>query len=295
MKILVTGASGLLGRAVYAELVQHGHNVLGLCHSRQRPNLIAGDLTDASFVKGLLETHQPSFIIHCAAERRPDVIDNKPELADSINVGATKTVCELAAANNATVLFISSDYVFDGTKPPYSPSDTPNPLNLYGQSKLAGEEAVLKHPKNLVLRVPLLYGEVEFIEESAVTVLFKGVKLSDKVVMNHCEIRSPTHCADIGSIIRQMIEYGDNVGVPGGVYHWTSDLHLTKYDIACFMADAFNLPREHLVKDAAPSVGAKRPQDASLDRSKLVQLGISVTPVRDLQSSLHDVLKKFLS
>jgi S-adenosylmethionine synthetase len=105
------------------------------------------------------------FLIHCAAERRPDVAEADPERAAKLNEASTRLLAELAAELDFGLVYISTDYVFDGKKPPYSSGDAPNPLNLYGRLKRAGEEAVLdirgkssdQAKPLVVLRVPLLW------------------------------------------------------------------------------------------------------------------------------------------
>jgi S-adenosylmethionine synthetase len=107
------------------------------------------------------------FLIHCAAERRPDAAEADPERASALNAGSTDLLARLAVELGFGLIYISTDYVFDGKKPPYSVEDAPNPLNLYGRLKRDGEKAVLKareesHTENgkdtslVVMRVPLL-------------------------------------------------------------------------------------------------------------------------------------------
>ena len=174
-RVLITGASGLLGRAILREFTQCsvGWEVLGLAYSRARENLRKVDLKNKDEVKTVMDEFKPSLVIHSAAERRPDVVENGEEETKKLNVIATRTIADAAAKANAFLLYISTDYVFDGTSPPYKPTDKPNPLNKYGQSKLDGENVTLEFlPRSGVLRVPVLYGPVEHLHESAVTGIF---------------------------------------------------------------------------------------------------------------------------
>ena len=181
--MLITGASGLLGRAVFSELSANGKElcrILGVAFSRTGDQFQFCDLTDSESVELLLARVRPSAIIHCAAERRPDIVEGQPESAAAINIEATKCLSKLCSspdgAHQCLLLFISTDYVFDGTSPPYSEESVPSPLNAYGRSKYAGEQIVLGASSlNCVLRVPILYGNVSFLEESAVTSLFSKV------------------------------------------------------------------------------------------------------------------------
>lgn len=188
------------------------------------------------------------------------------------------------AAIGAFLIYISSDYVFDGTNPPYTEEDIPSPLNLYGKTKLDGEKAVLENNLGAaVLRIPVLYGEVEKLEESAVTVMFDKVQFSNKSAnMDHWQQRFPTHVKDVASVCRQLAEKRMLDPSIKGTFHWSGNEQMTKYEMACAIADAFNLPSSHLrpITDS-PVIGAQRPKNAQLDCSKLETLGIGQrTPFR---------------
>ena len=177
MKILVTGASGLLGRSLMTELAPlAGADVLiGTAHSRLKPPLRKLDLTDEAAVRAAFAEWSPALVVHSAAERRPDVVDGDPASAERLNVDATRLLAELAAAKGARFIYLSTDYVFDGTKPPYSIDADTAPLNAYGRMKLAGEDVVRaayagRGDKNFaLLRIPILYGRVETLAESPIT------------------------------------------------------------------------------------------------------------------------------
>ena len=177
-RVMITGASGLLGRAVMQQFSNSDcWEVLGLAHTRAANNLKKLNLLDFDETKRVVEDFKPHVIIHCAAERRPDVVENDEELASKMNVGVTKVLAKAVNSLNQELeisehfmLYISTDYVFDGTSPPYQPLDEPNPLNKYGKSKLQGEKVMqFYHPDGGILRVPILYGKVEYLKESAVT------------------------------------------------------------------------------------------------------------------------------
>lgn len=175
-KVLITGASGLLGRAVKKEFERDAAwKVLGLAYSRAGGDLRKIDLSDFEAVRDVVNEFRPDVIVHAAAERRPDVVDNNIDLATKLNVDVSQNLALVAKASNSFLLYISTDYVFDGNDPPYKPEDQPNPLNTYGHLKWAGEKAVLNaYPQRSgILRLPILYGEVEHLEESAVTGEYK--------------------------------------------------------------------------------------------------------------------------
>lgn len=162
MKVLVTGATGLLGRAVVQRLKEDGHEVVGVGLSRSNAEITKLDLTDEEALKRFLDLTQPAAIIHTAAERRPDVVENSPEACRMLNVEVPRYLAEWCRDIKETsplLINISTDYVFDGVSPPFRVDDTPNPLNAYGMSKWQGELAVQQNGKQgrvSSLRVPVL-------------------------------------------------------------------------------------------------------------------------------------------
>ncbi|XP_076467753.1 methionine adenosyltransferase 2 subunit beta-like [Babylonia areolata] len=293
-KVLITGASGLLGRAVMQEFESDASwTVLGLAFSRAGSKLRKVDITDPQAVKSLILEFKPALVIHSAAERRPDVVEKQGEATQKLNVTATQSLCQETAAVGGSVIYISTDYVFDGKNPPYKESASPSPLNAYGKSKYEGEKVTLAEGKtNCVLRVPILYGDVERVDESAVTVLFSKVKNVDETcIMSDYERRYPTHCKDIASVLKQLADKKIQGADIAGVYHWSGDEMMTKYDMAVAMAKAFSLSPDHIQADKTPSGGATRPYDAHLDLSRVEELGICSRS--KFSEEIKPVLEKF--
>ncbi|XP_045124740.1 methionine adenosyltransferase 2 subunit beta-like isoform X2 [Portunus trituberculatus] len=255
--VLVTGASGLLGRAVCGVLREAGHAVKGLAFSRAGPGLIKCDLTDLEAVRLIIEKEKPNFIIHTAAQRFPDVVESQYEETRILNIRTAENIASVANQIKCKMIHISTDYVFDGTSPPYKVGDKCNPLSKYGLTKLESEEAVLAAaPDVCVLRVPVLYGPVERLEESAVTCLLNILKSSEPKAVSHHDQRCPAH--------------GQNLS---GIYQWSGREKLTKYEMTLKMALVFSLPHSHVTPsmDASPL----RPHDPEMDVSRLTELGIS--------------------
>ncbi len=274
MKILITGASGLLGRALMKELTRY--QPIGTAYSRADNGLIKVDLCDAASVDHAITQTQPDIIIHAAAERRPDVSQNNPEAALALNVAATEHLAKLAKQHHAWLLYISTDYVFDGTKSPYRPQDLPNPVNFYGQSKWQGEQAIWQITHHAgVLRIPILYGPVEYLSESAVTALLKP--LLEKVPhpkIDNWGIRYPTLVDDIAVVCRQLAERAYQQKAFSGIWHWSNDQALTKYEMVKIMADILSLPTHHIIAINQPEDTVPRPYQNQFDCSDLISLGI---------------------
>ncbi|PNF25856.1 hypothetical protein B7P43_G11132 [Cryptotermes secundus] len=204
--LFLTGASGLLGRAIYKKFITEGWVIYGTAYTRVAEGLHKLDLTDENEVKKAVIQFKPSFLIHCAAQRFPEKVDLDPEGAENININASRYLAQVVDCIQVPMLYISTDYVFDGKSPPYAVDAVPNPLNLYGKTKLNGEEVTLAFGKgNIVLRVPVLYGPVEYVAESAVTVLLNSLLQTDKPCkISNYELRRPSHVDDIADICLQM-------------------------------------------------------------------------------------------
>ncbi|KAI0947777.1 hypothetical protein AcW1_009452 [Taiwanofungus camphoratus] len=208
MRVIVTGASGVLGSAVYAAFKYAGHTVLGLAHSRPTDELKKLDLLDSAEVERVFSEYKPDWVVHCAAERRPDVAEKNPEAARKLNAGLPAHLAQLSKTLKFTLVYISTDYVFDGTSPPYTPSAQTNPVNLYGQTKRDGELAVLgvTGSKSVVLRVPVLYGPAPANKDTAVNVLLDIVadQSGRRYKMDHYATRYPTNVVDVADFLVRL-------------------------------------------------------------------------------------------
>ena len=222
LRVLVTGASGLLGRQVVAEFSSlPSFSPFGLCFSRPDPNLTRLDLTDESATADFLNQLKPQIVIHAAAQRFPDKVEKDPKAALELNVSVSRRLAVLCKELKARLIYISTDYVFDGTAAPYSHLAAPKPANRYGETKLAGELAVLEeNPDSIILRIPVLYGPVQDLKESALTVLLDVLRNhKTPVSLSSYEVRCPAHTGDIAKILGDMAARLDSL--QGGVYQWS--------------------------------------------------------------------------
>jgi len=279
----VTGASGVLGSAIYSVFKSiSGNEVLGTANSRAKEHLElhALDLLDKTAVEQLFAQWKPDWVVHCAAERRPDVAEKDPEGVKKLNIGVTEHLGRLAKEHSFFLIYISTDYVFDGTNPPYSPDSKPNPLQLYGQTKHAGEMALqnLEIQKYLILRVPVLYGPAPKNSDSAVNILIDVVQdQSGKTYkMDHYATRYPTNVLDIAGFLLRLSSSSLSRPVPT-ILHYSSDEPFTKYEICLIFAKVLGLAHKHIIPDVEPPTGAgatTRPRDCHLDCRETDALGV---------------------
>lgn len=275
-KIMVTGATGLLGRAVVKQLELTGHEVIATGFSRASERVHKLDLTAPLDVEAFIAREQPQVIVHCAAERRPDVSEQNPQAALALNLTASQALAMAAKANNAWLIYISTDYVFDGTQPKYAEDAVTHPVNFYGESKLKGEEIVLDTSADFaVLRLPILYGQVEKLSESAVLVLVNQLIERRAQGVDHWAIRSPTSTTDIAQAIDKMIAQHMEHSTMQGIYHFSAAETMTKYQMLLTLGEILQLSTAHLTPESTPTDNAKRPRDCTLSCARLAALGIS--------------------
>lgn len=270
----------MLGRALMARLAKERNiEAIGLCHSRTGTGLVPCDLADIATIQPLLDKFQPDAIIHTAAIRDPDEFASDVSLARRLNVESTATIAQWIAAHPGTFMaYISSDYVFNGTKAPYAVTDPVVPANSYGQSKADGEVVVRDAcaPSAVILRVPILWGDVESLAESSVTKVLATVLKRAPAVVDDWAIRYPTHVADVADILTQLV-----LRHIAGTFHWSSLEPLTKYDMALIDADLAGIDPTLFSRSGAPANGSEpRPKDCHLDRSALEALGVTTPGIR---------------
>jgi dTDP-4-dehydrorhamnose reductase len=280
--ILITGASGLLGRCLTARLEGMG-NVSGTGFSHAAGRLYPVDLRDAEALKGLLKEVRPDVVVHSAAYRDPDFCEDHPEEAFSLNVAPVEQFCELLP-ESVLLLFISSDYVFEGVAAPYHEEDERHPVSEYGRLKVEAEDLVLQRDAGLVLRIPLLIGAGPTWESSGF--IFKTLaQIQDPTpsTLDHAGIRFPTWTNDVAEAVAHLLEIEG-----GGILHYSSLKGGTKYEWALELADLAGLSMEHITPNREGSATrAVRPRNTQLAVEKIRHTGLSrFTPFRKAVRSM---------
>lgn len=219
MKVLVTGAKGMLGQDLCPLLEDNGYDII-------EADIDTLDITDETAVEKKLSDEMPDIIIHCAAYTNVDKAEDSKEDCFNVNVKGTENISKNCAKINATLIYISTDYVFDGTKKfPYEPQDKVNPINYYGQTKMQGEEAVKKYcSKYYITRTSWLYGHhgKNFVE----TMISLADNPEIKVVND--QFGSPTWTVELANAIIKLL----NEDKDFGIYHVCGNEGTTWFEFA---------------------------------------------------------------
>lgn len=269
--------------------------VTGTAYSRASPPLLRVDLTDEAAVQSLVENVHPDVVLHLAAERHPDRVEQNPDAAQALNVEAPAWLARACAAQTppAYLVHVSTDYVFDGRAPPYTTSSEPNPLNSYGRSKRMAELAVQEHARPgyaTCVRVPILYGECDSPAESAVNVLLDAIQdQGQRVTMDAHGVRYPTY---VGDVARVLLDLASMAVVRGEsmppTLHYAAREAMTKYDMCLVLSRLWNQVCDAPVSSTAhldpqfeadPHAATLRPGHCKLDVSETEMLGIDVSHV----------------
>ena len=279
MRIMVTGANGQLGYDCVAEARHRGYEIYGLGRTEL-------DITDQKAILERIGAIKPDAILHCAAWTTVDGAEDQPEVCRKINADGTRNIAEAAKAADAKLLYISTDYVFDGSgETPWKETDEPHPLNVYGRSKLAGEEAVRSiADRHFIVRTSWLYGVhgKNFVK----TILRIGRECDTVRVVND-QIGTPTCSADLARLIVDMAEtdsYGTYHAVnTGGYISWYD---FTKEIFALAGIDSKVIP----VSSEEYGAKAIRPKNSRMDTGKSVEAGF--TPLPDWKDALTRYMKE---
>jgi dTDP-4-dehydrorhamnose reductase len=261
MKILVTGTNGQVGHALMRELAEH--ELIGI--TRQDC-----DLTNLDQIRQVIDQHQPELIINPAAYTQVDQAEDEPELAFQINRDAPRVMAEKAREYNIPIIHFSTDYVFDGQKEGhYTEEDLPNPLGIYGQSKLAGEEAVKEvNGKYFIFRTSWIYSSMG---RNFYLNIQKKICEQDELKVVNDQLGVPTSSLFIAQQIKKMIPKLLNEN--RGIYHLVPNGTCSWFDFARVILNT-SKPKQLEKKIIPVSSGqfltrAKRPINSCLGNDKI--------------------------
>ena len=277
MRIVITGAKGQLGRAVLQEALRRGHDAVGA-------DIDDFDLTDKDATQAYLTATAPDFVIHCAAYTAVDKAESEPELARAVNEFGTRYIAEYCAARDIWMLCVSTDYVFDGSGgKPWEIDDEPNPLSVYGTTKLAGERAVQSLcGKHMIVRTSWVFGPggQHFVK----TMLrLGGERPSLNIVCD--QIGSPTYTVDLAHLLCDMAERPQ-----AGVYHATNAGYCSWAEFAAAIFAQANIACEvREIPSSEYPQKAQRPLNSRLSPKSLIDANYASLP------TWQDALQRYFS
>lgn len=264
---MVTGASGLLGSKIISKaekkyVVHPTHAIRSLFAKSLKM-----DITDKNEVKRVFGKVKPDIVIHTAAVTNVDRCENDKSYASRVNAEGTKILAEACNQAGARIVYVSTDYVFDGEKGLYTEEDMPNPVNYYGLSKLMGEKYVVELSERFViLRTSVLYG-VHPEKPNFVMWVIKSLKEKKRLTVVEDHYNSPTLANNLAEVILEIFDKQLK-----GIYHTAGSERISRYLFALKIAETFNFD-VNLIQPIQMSElkawTARRPKDSSLCVDKI--------------------------
>lgn len=276
MKVLVTGYAGQLGYDTVRQLEARGIECRGV-------DMADFNLTDGPAVKEYVRSYRPDVIVHCAAYTNVDKAESAPEVCAAVNGMGTVNMVRAALSVGAKMVFISTDYVFPGTgDQPWKVDDRYGPLNVYGMSKVQGEDAVRSlMTRYFILRTSWVFGKNghNFVR----TMLRLGAEKKEVRVVND-QIGSPTYSWDLARVICDILPTEKY-----GIYHVRNEGYISWYEFAKMIMEKAGLPCKVLpVPSSEYPTPARRPLNSRLDGSKLAAAGFAPMP------TVENALERYL-
>lgn len=280
LKVLVTGSKGQLGQEVCQVLTGAGHHVKGLSR-------LELDVTDAAAVQSVVNSYQPDVVIHAAAYTDVNRAEKEPEKAFLVNATGTRNVALAVKEIGAKMVYISTDYVFDGTSQyPIREEETPNPLSVYGESKLRGEDHVREIlSEHFIIRTSWLYGRYgnNFVKK----ILEAGEQDQTVTVVND-QFGSPTYTGDLADAIAKLMMTDQF-----GLYHLSNSGSCSWYE---FTKEIFHLAGKNVsvkpCKTEDFNSPATRPAYSIMDHGRWKENGFA--EVRHWREALEEFLTHYL-
>ena len=246
MEVLVTGANGMLGRRLVRKLVEKNYDVIATAkgpskfevNSEKPVEYRSLDITDGPSVNALINEVRPDVIVHTAAMTQVDECELHKIDCWNTNVTATRFILDAAKEIHSRIIFISTDFVFDGLSGPYKEDDEPNPVNYYGSSKLAAEKAVMESGVDwAIVRTVLVVGNTgDGQRQNILTWVKEKLEKGEKIKVVDDQVRTPTYVEDLAEGIILVLEKNKK-----GIFHIAGKDTLTPYQIANQTADFLKL------------------------------------------------------
>lgn len=264
-KVLITGTSGQLGYDIQEELKNEPVELL--C-----PTSLEMDITSRDLVLKTIREFKPDVIYHCAAYTAVDKAEEDKGTCYSVNVDGTKNIVDGAKEVGAKVVYISTDYVFDGTKDGiYTEEDAPNAINYYGYTKYLGEQAVREMDDYLIVRISWVFG---INGKNFVKTMLRLAESKEEISVVSDQVGSPTYTKDLARLLIRMVSENKK-----GTFNATNEGYCSWYEFAKYIFEVNNIKMKVnpiLTKDY--KTVAKRPLNSRLSKDKLEEEGLERMP-----------------
>lgn len=273
MRIAITGGAGLLGRSLVLKAVNAGHLVTVGEHKTPVPHpegvrVAALDLSSGSSTRDFVNIARPACVIHAAAMTDVDRCELRPLDAEEANVEAVGHLMRaLEVDDDVHVIYISTDYVFDGVNGPYSEEDTPNPVNVYGRTKLAGEDLTRRRASSYtIIRTASLLGHGTETRPSFADKLLEVLRRGEKLRVPHDQVSNITPVEDLAAAVIEAAERKLE-----GTWHVSGPGIISRYDFALLLAKAEGTATYSIeaVQYASLDRPARRPLHGGLTTDKM--------------------------
>jgi dTDP-4-dehydrorhamnose reductase len=271
VKLLITGASGLLGMKLCQISLRKNHEVYAT-YSQHKPlygTPVELNILDPKAEQQALDKLKPEAVVHAAALTDVDKCELEKELAWTTNVQATTNLARLCKERSAFLVYVSTDYVFNGEKGMYKETDKPSPINHYGLTKLRGEEAVQTLDNYCIARGSVIYGSTPATgKANFASWLLDKLRKKEEVKIITDQWNSPTLNVSMAEMIIETIEKRRT-----GTFHFAGATRLSRYDFAQHLAKTFNLDPKYITPVQSKHIKwvARRPKDSSLNVKKAEQ------------------------
>jgi dTDP-4-dehydrorhamnose reductase len=294
MKICIIGASGVIGSKLFQYLSDNGHDVIGTYNSHKLENIrkcVQLDIRDRSLTMNFLEKNNPDIIIHTSAITNVDLCETDQEIAYSVNVNGTKNIVDGCKLINKKIIYISTSYVFDGTKLEYFEDDETKPSTYYGFTKLKGENLIQNSGLSyLILRTDQPYDWKEK-EQHTNSVLRVIETLKEDKNLNEIKnwYNTPTYVPDLVLIISKLIK-----NCSEGIFHVVGPDYINRYFWSLEVAKIFNLDETKIypIKSEKLQLHAKR-TNVNLKNTKILkETGLKIKGVKEGAIAMKNELEK---
>ena len=271
MKLLITGASGLLGNKLVKTAINLGHQVHSAynVHPVQVGIPVRLDITDESAVERFITSEAPSAVIHTASLTDVDLCEDQPELAMRVNGASVGHLARSCSKVGSFLVYVSTDYVFNGRRGNYREDDETDPINSYGRSKLLGENQTKQYADDfLIARTSVVYGWGREHRPNFATWLLGKLQAGDEAKVVADQFSSPTFNTELAKMIIEAAQRRIT-----GIMHLAGATRTSRFEFAVKLAGAFNLDPKLAQPVSSNSVGwkAMRPPDSSLDVTKALE------------------------